>query len=207
MDEATLKRAAEPFFTTKGTGKGTGLGLSMVYGLAAQSGGMTRIQSRLGAGTTVELWLPVAEAGDVQRPRPAPTLTVVPTPSFAVLLVDDDPMVLAGTSAMLQDLGHRVVTATSATPALDALGSDAAFDLVITDHAMPGMTGAELAKHIRDMRPDLPIILATGYAEVPSNLIAGMPRLDKPYRIDKLASMIAAVVSQRAVNVNVTPAA
>jgi signal transduction histidine kinase len=205
MDEATLKRAAEPFFTTKGTGKGTGLGLSMVYGLAAQSGGVIRIQSRLGAGTTVELWLPVAAAEEAQRPRPAATLAVVPTRSFAVLLVDDDPMVSSGTSAMLQDLGHSVVTAASAAHALDMLRCETPVDLVITDHAMPGMTGAELAKHIRDMRPDLPIILATGYAEVPNNLISGMPRLDKPYRLDKLASMIAAVVEHRMLDV--TPAA
>ena len=205
MDEATLKRAAEPFFTTKGTGKGTGLGLSMVYGLAAQSDGVIRLQSRLGQGTTVELWLPVAEAGDARRPRATPTLTVVPTPSFAVLLVDDDPMVMAGTSAMLQDLGHRVVTASSAAVALDLLRAETPVDLVITDHAMPGMTGTDLAKHVRDMRPDMPIILATGYAEVPSNLIPGMPRLDKPYRIDKLAATIAAVVGQRALDV--TPAA
>jgi signal transduction histidine kinase len=197
MDEATLKRAAEPFFTTKGIGRGTGLGLSMVNGLAAQSGGVSRIRSRLGAGTSVELWLPVAEAEDMQRPRPAPTLTVVTTASVMVLLVDDDPMVLAGTSAMLEELGHRVVTAASAAPALDVLRSDASVELVITDHAMPGMTGTELAKHIRDLRPDLPIILATGYAEVPGNIITGMPRLDKPYRIDKLASMIAAVTGQR----------
>jgi signal transduction histidine kinase len=205
MDEATLKRAAEPFFTTKGTGKGTGLGLSMVYGLAAQSGGVIRIQSRLGAGTTVELWLPVAAAEEAQRPRPAATLAVVPTRSFAVLLVDDDPMVSSGTSAMLQDLGHSVVTAASAAHALDMLRCETPVDLVITDHAMPGMTGAELAKHIRDMRPDLPIILATGYAEVPNNLISGMPRLDKPSRLDKLASMIAAVVEHRMLDV--TPAA
>jgi signal transduction histidine kinase len=196
MDEATLKRAAEPFFTTKGTGKGTGLGLSMVNGLASQSGGVSRIRSQLGAGTSVELWLPIAEAGDMQRPRSAPTLTVVPTASVTVLLVDDDPMVLAGTSAILEELGHRVVAAASAAPALDVIRSDAPVDLVITDHAMPGMTGAELAQHIRDLRPDLPIILATGYAEVPGNLIASMPRLDKPYRIDKLASMIAAVTSR-----------
>jgi signal transduction histidine kinase len=200
MDDATLKRAAEPFFTTKGTGQGTGLGLSMVNGLAGQSGGVSRIRSRLGAGTSVELWLPVAEAGDVQRPRSAPTLTVVPTASVSVLLVDDDPMVLAGTSAMLEELGHRVVTAASAAPALEIVRSDAPIDLVITDHAMPGMTGTELAKHIRDIRPALPIILATGYAEVPGNLVATIPRLDKPYRIDKLASMIAAATSQRPID-------
>ncbi len=204
MDEATLKRAAEPFFTTKGTGKGTGLGLSMVNGLAAQSGGVSRIQSRLGAGTCVELWLPVAEVLDVQRPPRAPTLTVVPSAAFAVLLVDDDSMVLAGTSAMLEELGHRVLTATSAAAALDVVRSDAPIDVVITDHVMPGMTGVELAKHIRDIRQGLPIILATGYAEVPGNLIASMPRLDKPYRIDKLASIVASVAGQR--TVDVTPA-
>jgi CheY-like chemotaxis protein len=205
MDEATLKRAAEPFFTTKGTGKGTGLGLSMVYGLAAQSEGVIRLQSQPGQGTTVELWLPLADAGDARRPRATPNLAVVPTQSFAVLLVDDDPMVMSGTSAMLQDLGHRVVTAPSAAVALDLMRADTPVDLVITDHAMPGMTGTDLAKHIREMRPDMPIILATGYAEVPSNLIPGMPRLDKPYRIDKLAATIAAVVGHRAIGV--TPAA
>jgi CheY-like chemotaxis protein len=119
-----------------------------------------------------------------------------------VLLVDDDPMVLAGTSAMLEDLDHRVVVATSAAEALEVLRSDAPLDLVITDHAMPGMTGVELARHIRDIRPGLPIILATGYAEVTGNLVATLPRLDKPYRIDKLSSMIAAVTSERPPNNN-----
>jgi signal transduction histidine kinase len=197
MDEATLKRAPEPFFTTKGAGKGTGLGLSMVYGLAAQSGGVTRIQSRLGAGTTIELWLPVADAGEPQRPRQQPTLTLVNSVSYAILLVDDDPMVSSGTSAMLEDLGHRVIMASNAASALEVIRAATQLDLVITDHAMPGMTGTELAKQIRELRPQLPIVLATGYAEVPSNVVPGMTRLDKPYRTDKLAAIIAATIDRK----------
>ncbi|MGH7088751.1 MAG: response regulator, partial [Stellaceae bacterium] len=194
MDEATMKRAPEPFYTTKGAGKGTGLGLSMVYGLAAQSGGVTRIESRMGAGTTVELWLPLSEAAEVQRPRKEPVLGLVNSHSYAILLVDDDPMVSSGTSAMLQELGHHVIMASSAVLALEVIRSGAQVDLVITDHAMPGMTGTELAVHIRELRPELPLVLATGYAEVPSNSVPGMTRLDKPYRIDKLAATIAASV-------------
>jgi signal transduction histidine kinase len=197
MDEATLKRAAEPFFTTKGAGKGTGLGLSMVYGLAAQSGGVIRIASRLGAGTLVELWLPVADEAERAQPRlPLPASAADSSRSYAVLFVDDDPMVVSSTSAMLLELGHRVVMASSAALALDVIRSGAPIDLVITDHAMPGMTGTELAQQTRDLRPGLPIILATGYADVPSGSIPGMARLDKPYRIDKLAATIAAVVGR-----------
>ena len=197
MDEATLKRAAEPFFTTKGAGKGTGLGLSMVYGLAAQSGGVIRLHSRVGAGTKVELWLPVAGADVAERPRaPPPAAAPGPSRSYAVLFVDDDPMVASGTGAMLQQLGHRVVMASSAALALDVIRSDAPIDLIITDHAMPGMSGTELARHARELRPGLPIILATGYADVPANAVPGMARLDKPYRIDKLAAMIANVVGR-----------
>ncbi len=122
----------------------------------------------------------------------------MPTPSFAVLLVDDDPMVISEvTAAMLEDLGHDVVTASSAAAALDLLRADAPVDLVITDHAMPGMTGMELARHIRAVRLELPIILATGYAELPNSGPVGIPRLDKPYCQEKLASMIASIVGQR----------
>ena len=197
MDEATLKRAAEPFFTTKGAGMGTGLGLSMVYGLAAQSGGAIRLHSHTGAGTKVELWLPVAGPDEAERPLPAlSTSTRAPSRSYAVLFVDDDPMVASGTSAMLHELGHRVVMTSSAALALDVIRSDAPIDLIITDHAMPGMSGTELARLARDLRPGLPIILATGYADAPSCAVPGMARLDKPYCIDKLAAMIAAVVGR-----------
>jgi CheY-like chemotaxis protein len=207
MDEPTLKRAAEPFFTTKGAGKGTGLGLSMVHGLTGQSGGLTRIRSRSGVGTTVEMWLPVAESNEKHRPRPAPAAANGAWQSHVILLVDDDPMVAAGTAAMLEGLGHRVVMASSGAQALDVLEADDAPDLVITDHAMPGMTGTELARHIRLHRPNLPIILATGYAEIPSNGIADLQRLDKPFRLDKLAAAIVAARGEDASLDTVPPAA
>jgi len=196
MDEVTLKRATEPFFTTKGAGRGTGLGLSMVDGLVAQSGGAMRITSRQGAGTTIELWLPVSEAKEVVRPRPtAPTL-VEESRCCRVLVVDDDPIVLAGTAAMLEDLGHVATEVESAENALQVLQSDANIDLVITDHAMPGMTGTELAKHIRRHWPELPVVIATGYAELPGELDAGVPRLSKPYRQQDLAALVIRLVGE-----------
>jgi signal transduction histidine kinase len=193
MDEMTLKRAAEPFFTTKGVGKGTGLGLSMVYGLAAQSDGATRIASRLGQGTTVELWLPVAagaEAGQVQAKA-----SVVGVARFcSVLIVDDDPMVAATTAAMLEDLGHSVLVVSSGALALNLVRSETAIDLVVTDYAMPSMTGVELARQIQQIRPSLPIILATGYADLPNTDDPGLPRLAKPYRREDLGRMLANLV-------------
>ncbi len=198
MDEATLKRAPEPFYTTKGVGKGTGLGLSMVFGLAAQSGGAARLASRLGAGTTVELWLPVADIGEARTVRTAPPMPIGPTPPRRVLLVDDDPMVAASTAAMLEQLGHRVLVAPSGALALDVIRLEPTIDLVITDHAMPGMTGIELAERLREMRPALPVILATGYADVPAGRDLDLPRIDKPYRLEKLAALVAAVTEQPA---------
>jgi signal transduction histidine kinase len=196
MDEATLKRAAEPFFTTKEVGKGTGLGLSMVYGLAAQSGGIAAITSQLGVGTRVEVWLPVADGGSVLPSLPvAPAAAAAPR-SYSILLVDDDPRVAESTAAMLDYLGHRVLLASSAIDALEVIGSKSEVDLVITDHAMPGMTGTELAGRIRRARPDLPVVLSTGYAELPATKDASVLRLNKPYRMDKLEALIAAVVGQ-----------
>jgi len=195
MDEATLKRAAEPFFTTKGVGKGTGLGLSMVHGLAAQSEGATRITSRVGLGTTVELWLPVAADDEASR-RQAAAAVLGPARSCSVLIVDDDPMVAATTAAMLEDLGHSVLVVSSGALALNVVRSDARIDLLVTDYAMPGMTGAELAKHIRLARPGLPIILATGYADLPNAEDSGLPRLAKPYRRDEMARMLATLVGE-----------
>jgi signal transduction histidine kinase len=194
MNDDVIKRAPEPFFTTKGPGKGTGLGLSTVYGLAAQSGGSAHVSSSVDAGTTVELWLPVA-------PRPAEVLSLPAVPGgnaatrhCAVLLVDDDAMVAAATEGLLEQLGHSVKTATSAAQALDMLRAGVDVDLVITDHAMPGMTGLELTRHIRALRPDLPIVLATGYADIAGGDNPGIPRLDKPYRADKLAAVLASVI-------------
>jgi signal transduction histidine kinase len=194
MDEATLKRAAEPFFTTKGVGKGTGLGLSMVHGLAAQSGGAMRIESVIGTGTTVELWLPVSEtrAGGATRPRPeaAPPATR----KLRVLVVDDDSLVAASTAGMLEDLGHEVVLARSGAVALDLLRADPALDLIITDHAMPGMTGLDLARQVRDAGHRLPIILATGYADIPTGQDLDIPRLAKPYRRHDLQALLGRIL-------------
>jgi signal transduction histidine kinase/ActR/RegA family two-component response regulator len=194
MDEATLKRAAEPFFTTKGIGKGTGLGLSMVHGLAAQSEGAARITSRVGEGTTVELWLPVADDEESARRQAADSASVGPTRLCSILIVDDDPMVAATTAAMLEDFGHSVLVVSSGPLALNVVRSDARIDLIVTDYAMPGMTGAELAKHIRQVRPTLPIILATGYADLPNADDPGLPRLAKPYRRDEMARMLTTLI-------------
>ena len=197
MDEATLKRAAEPFFTTKGLGKGTGLGLSSVYGMAKQSGGAIGIASRVGVGTTVELWMPVA-AGAEKRILGVAGVAIrddgAKTRACSILLVDDDPMVAETTVGMLEVLGHRVKVASSGGRALEMLGADASVDLVITDYAMPGMTGKELAQRIRETRPNLPVVLASGYAELAAQDDSGLPRLDKPYALDKLASVIGAMI-------------
>lgn len=108
-------------------------------------------------------------------------------------MVDDDPLVAAGTAAMLEDLGHSVVEANSAAAALEILEHDRSIHLVITDHAMPGMTGLELARRLRERRPDLGLVLATGYADLPAEDTAGLklPRLSKPFGQDELARMVA----------------
>jgi signal transduction histidine kinase len=198
MDDTTLKRAPEPFFTTKDVGKGTGLGLSMVYGLAAQSGGAARIFSRLGAGTTIELWVPLAQAGE--RPEPASAVAAASDTrrSYRILLVDDDALVMSASIAMLEELGHRVLSAPSATRALELIKRQVPVDLVITDHAMPGMSGTELAAELRSLRPGLPVLLATGYADLPGVSATSLPRLEKPFRLDKLAATIAQMMLLRA---------
>ena len=198
MDEATLARATEPFFTTKGAGKGTGLGLSMVHGLAAQSGGALRLSSRPGAGTTAELWLPRARVlpgrATAVRRRAAPQ---VPR-SCTVLLVDDDALISMATGEMLKDLGHQVVEAHSGSKALEILRSGTPVDLVVSDEAMPNMRGTQLAAAIRVSWPDLPIILATGYAELPTGSAWELPLLRKPYSQQDLAAAIASALGAKA---------
>jgi signal transduction histidine kinase len=197
MDAETVAKATEPFFTTKGPGKGTGLGLSMVHGLAMQSGGTMTISSRLGEGTTVNLWLPVSETSPLngQPERPALlTANRVPDKARRILVVDDDPLVGTGTAEMLADLGHNVVEAKSGAEAIAILEQDRSIDLLLTDHSMPGMTGLELATIVRATYPELPILLASGYAELPNvgDWNIQLPRLAKPYRQDELAVAISA---------------
>ncbi|WOB10248.1 PAS domain S-box protein [Piscinibacter gummiphilus] len=191
MDEATLARATEPFYTTKGVGKGTGLGLSMVEGLAAQSGGRLTLKSTKGEGTTAELWLPVAREQAEPAPAPVAPSEVAQVAPLTVLAVDDDALVLMNTVAMLQELGHTVREALSGKEALAMLTRDASIQLLVTDQAMPQMTGAQLIEAARRERPGLPVILATGYAELATALPQNVPRLAKPFDLDALAQGIA----------------
>ena len=192
MDRVTLAKATEPFFTTKGPGKGTGLGLSMVQGLAAQSGGLLRIHSEPRAGTVVELWLPKAATAAATLMRSLEsTAAFRPTEPCTVLIVDDDTLVMTGTAAMILDLGHTAIEARSGAEALEMLGSGLKVDVVLTDHAMPAMTGLQLAESIHTRFPGLPIILATGYAELPVDpSTLGIPRLAKPCTQHEIALAI-----------------
>ncbi len=184
MTPDILKKAIEPFFSSKPLGKGTGLGLSMVHGLAVQLGGALQLTSTVGKGTTATLILPVAtQAPEAESPAHA---TPKVNRSAVILFVDDDPLIAMSTTEMLEDLGHRVIGANSALHALDIIKSEQPIDLMVTDHVMPGMTGIELAAASRRLRPSLPILLATGYADLPEGAQLDLPRLAKPYHQDQL---------------------
>lgn len=188
MDAETLKKAIEPFFSTKAVGKGTGLGLSMVHGLAVQLGGAFSLSSRPGEGTEVTLWLPTTDS----KPTPAEApvaRTSVGRPA-TILVVDDDPLIAMSTTDMLEDLGHTVIQRTSGAAALEVLRGDQRVDLLMTDYAMPGMTGIDLAGVARSLRPHMPILLATGYADLPEGERIDLPRLAKPYRQSQLRTEI-----------------
>lgn len=191
MDSETLSKATEPFFSTKEVGKGTGLGLSMVHGLAVQLEGALRLTSTEGVGTVAELWLPVTEsavrdADDLGREPPRDPSA----PPMKILLVDDDELIAASTADMLEDLGHEVSKVNSGESALRLLGGGQSFDLMITDYLMPRMTGAQLARKARRIRPQMPILLATGYADLAAGAEMHLPRLFKPYQQAQLAEEI-----------------
>ena len=189
MDKETLAKAVEPFFSTKAVGKGTGLGLSMVFGLAKQSGGALRLESTPGAGTTARLWLPVAVETAVHSKQTP--VVAKNTERAKILFVDDDPLIAGSSVALLEDLGHEVTEVHSAREAIQLLEEGLLADLLITDHAMPGMTGMELADEVRRTHPHLPVLLATGYAEMEGSHRADVPRLAKPYTQEQLAIEIA----------------
>jgi PAS domain S-box-containing protein len=184
MTADILKKAIEPFFSSKPLGKGTGLGLSMVHGLAVQLGGALQLTSTVGKGTTATLILPVATAAP-EAESPAHVAAKV-NRSAVILFVDDDPLIAMSTMEMLEDLGHKVIGANSGLHALDIIKSEQPIDLMMTDHVMPGMTGIELAAASREVRPSLPILLATGYADLPEGAQLDLPRLAKPYHQDQL---------------------
>jgi signal transduction histidine kinase len=191
MDETTRNRATEPFFTTKDRGRGTGLGLSMVDGLVGQSGGVMRISSQPGSGTNVELWLPASPNRATEWDGlPAGSGSAEPR-LLQVLVVDDDPLVLSSTAALIEDLGHLVIEASSGAEALDLIRSGAEIDLVISDYAMPGLTGGRLAEKITRLRPGLPVIMASGFTDAPPHASLAFASLSKPYRQQELAELIA----------------
>ena len=188
MDERTLARAVEPFFTTKGVGKGTGLGLSMVQGLAEQSGGKLHLDSKLGFGTTAALWL---RTTDSHVKSHEDTEQAARTSSHAcVLLVDDDSLVRATACALLEDAGYKVFTAESGVDALEIAAKEPDIDILVTDQIMPHMTGLQLVEAIRSIRPELPAILATGYAELSRPMPPNSKRLAKPFRVAELTRLI-----------------
>ncbi|SFH38294.1 His Kinase A (phospho-acceptor) domain-containing protein [Ensifer sp. OV372] len=194
MDDNTLQKAIEPFFSTKELGKGTGLGLSMIHGLALQLQGALRLTSTPGKGTRAELWIPVSDESPVvskDTEVSEPDQRVKP---LRVLLVDDDFLIAMSSVDMLVDLGHEVVEAHSGKEALAHLKDDGRFDLLITDYSMPEMTGGDLANAARDLFPDLPILIASGYAELPPGIDFDVARLAKPYSQQQLAVEIESVL-------------
>ncbi|SHJ80274.1 PAS domain S-box-containing protein [Roseomonas rosea] len=192
MPPEVLARVFEPFFTTKEVGKGTGLGLSMVYGLVRQSGGGMTIDSAPGEGTRVTLYLPAGEAEVAREGGEAQDAPMAQDP-VRVLVVDDDATVREVTAGFLSELGHETVEAEDGQSALHVLENDPSVRLMVADFAMPRMTGAELSERARAMRPDLPILLVTGYAELAA-LAANIPVLHKPYRQAELAEQVAALL-------------
>jgi CheY-like chemotaxis protein len=195
MDDETLAHAVEPFFSTKGVGQGTGLGLSMVHGLASQLGGALTIKSAAGAGTTVELWLPVSHtaASTIETvPQPKPQ----PRPAGTALLVDDEPLVRMSTADMLSELGYRVVEAGSAEDALQRVREGLRPNLLVTDHLMPGMSGTDLGLALRNDYPELQILVVSGYANN-EGITPDLSRLTKPFRSDELAASLANLAKVR----------
>jgi PAS domain S-box-containing protein len=197
-----LEKVTEPFFTTKEVGKGSGLGLSMVYGFARQSNGAFRIDSALGEGTTAELWLPRAPQGASREPVAVPEQRRTDSSrKLRILLVDDHAEVRSTTAAVLADLGHIVTEAANGTEALELLEHDRCrCDLMITDYAMPHLSGTDFLRSARKLCPDVPALIITGYAE--TEAIGDRPEdvdiLLKPFTPAALEGALARVCSETA---------
>jgi PAS domain S-box-containing protein len=194
MTPEVLARACEPFFTTKEPGKGSGLGLAQVYGLARQSGGGLRIKSAFGEGTSIELYLP--RSLDAAQPTREPlrdSRTAAGRRQARILVVDDHEEVREVIAAHLEALGYQPVQAATGRTAMAILGGNcAAFDLLIADYAMPEMSGIDLARAVRQLCPDLPAIIVTGYADVASleERSEGAILLHKPFRMTELGATV-----------------
>ncbi len=196
MDEATRARVFEPFFTTKEVGKGSGLGLSMVYGFVTQSKGRIVIDSALGAGTSVKLYLP--RASEARREEAGGASGAAATGRERILLVEDDDLLRAQVGGELQNLGYRVVSARSGAEALQMLREGETFDLLFTDVVMAGMSGSQLAALAHTIAPGMPVLYTSGHPETMMNdegyLAPGVTLLRKPYRRRELAAKLREVL-------------
>jgi PAS domain S-box-containing protein len=194
MARETVSRVFEPFFTTKEIGKGTGLGLSQVYGFVTQSGGHIKVDSTPGQGTKVTMLLPAQETGDEASEEDGETERPVRDSAGTVLIVEDEPAVLEVASDIFDSLGYDVVTATDANEAVKVLDGNPSIDVLFSDVIMPnGMNGVELSRKAREMRPNLKILLASGYpmSALPSEgLGAGVSFISKPYRWTELVEKL-----------------
>ena len=196
MDEAVVARAAEPFFTTKPTGKGTGLGLASVQGLAVQSGGGFKLASTLGEGSTVSLWVPVSATPDLERQQhEAERTRPLAAKSQCILLVDDDELVRASGTSSLRLAGYDVVQAADGEEALALLDAAGPFDLMLTDYAMPGLSGQDLIDAVRRRKPRMPVLMVTGYADN-GRESADVPRLQKPFLPAELVDRVQAWIAE-----------
>lgn len=195
MDDETRRRAIEPFYSTKRSGEGTGLGLSMVHGLMRQLGGALALASEPDRGTEVDLWLPVSARPLVVQLQIAEEIEV--QASGTILLVDDQDLVRATTAHMLEELGFSIIHARSGEEALRLIDGGALFDLVVTDHLMPGITGAELAHMIRQRVTKAKVLLVSGYVD--AGIAPDLPRLAKPFRAADLAERVRGLLRDEAV--------
>jgi CheY-like chemotaxis protein len=197
MSDEVLQKAFEPFFTTKEVGKGSGLGLAQVFGFAKQSGGGARIETELGVGTTVMVYLPRVTAPErslsVEEHEQG---TPIDDASHKVLLVDDDPAVREVTAQMLSNLGYAVVQADGGRTAVERLEQGAAVDLVLADFAMPGMNGGELARAVSSRYPKLPVVFITGYAELGELGMGSSTIIQKPFREEQLVRKLSMVLKE-----------
>lgn len=191
MSDQVLARVFEPFFTTKAVGKGSGLGLSQVYGLAKQSGGGVTIDTAVGQGATIRIFLPRAHAKPAKEIIPLTMVSAAPLPDTKVLVVDDDEAVRAVTSGILADLGYCVVEAGSGGAALDLLEEHPDIQAAVLDFAMPGMNGGEVARELAARRPGLPVLFATGYADIEALAATSEDRIiHKPFNQNDLAAKL-----------------
>jgi len=196
MDAISLQRAIEPFYSTKEVGKGTGLGLSMVHGLAAQSGGLFKLESMLDRGTTASIYLPAVNH-DVDLAARATTVTTEKLVRLKILLVDDEELVRFGTAEMLEASGHHVQQAASGHKALDILRECRDFDVLVADYMMPGITGVGLAAEVQAVVPGLPALIISGYASPIPTPHVGLAQLSKPFRQVELNAAVCAAAAQK----------